>query len=138
MLKNFLLSLVLGFFALPVFGQTNTTVGLTQPTASNLKIGGFKVPSGYVIFTPVQVQGIPIVYADYTGSQNGPQGFQCQVTNGVIGGALTETGSYSGLCLLSDASLTVPANILYQAQVFDTSVICRTTQVKNTPHTPQE
>ena len=93
----------------------------TTVTASNLKISGFKIPAGTVTLTPVQINGIPIPFADGTGAQNGPTAFQCQITNGAIGGALTETGSYAGTCQVPDATMTVPANILYQIQVADTS-----------------
>ncbi len=99
----------------PALAQT------TQPTAANEKMSGFKITTGYVTFTPVDIYSIPIPFADGTGAANGPTAFECKITNGAIGGMLQQDGTFSGTCLVPDATMTVPANINYQITVVDTS-----------------
>jgi len=70
----------------------------TTVTASHLKMGGYLISTGQVNITPVNITGTPIPFADGTGAQNGPTAFSCQVVNGVITGAIGETGTVSGTC----------------------------------------
>jgi hypothetical protein len=99
---------------------------ITTVTASHLKLSGYPISTGTVVFVPVNTLGTPIAFSDGSGAQDGPTGFPCQVTAGAIVGAITETGSVSGVCQVPDATLTTPANILYSIQVCDNSTGQRT------------
>jgi len=124
-----LLRAALALFCLLGFGSFLSHAVLAQTTtvtASALKIGGYPISSGSIYITAVGPFGQPIVYADATGAQNGPSSIACKVLNGAITGAITETGSVSGPCVVPDATQTVPANLLYSIQVQDQSVGLRT------------
>ena len=121
----FALVCLLGF-GMASSGQTTTV------TASHLKLSGYPIPSGQVLLTPVSTTGAPIAFADGTGAQNGPTAFVCQIVNGAIAGAITESGSVSGACTVPDATQTTPANILYEIQVVDQSSGLRTSGMQYT------
>jgi len=129
-LYRFALALVCLFGLGQVASAQSTTV-----TASQIKISGFLIPTGLVTFAPVDINGAPISFADGTGAQNGPKAIACQIVNGAITGALTESGSVSGSCVVPDSSLTTPQNIMYQIQVTDQSTGLRTSGISYTLHT---
>lgn len=117
----FVCLLCFGSLLAPALWAQTTTI-----TASKLKMGGFLISTGEVIITPVGAYGTPIAFADGTGAQNGPTAFACQIVAGVITGAIGETGTVSGTCQVPDATMTIPANILYSIQVVDQSSGLRT------------
>jgi len=117
----------LGSLLSPAARAQTTTIG-----ASTLKIGGYPITSGSIYITAVGTFGQPIVYADATGAQNGPSSIACKVLNGAITGAITETGSVSGACVVADACQATPANLLYSIQVVDQSSGLRTSGVSYT------
>jgi hypothetical protein len=101
----------------PIIAQT----GLTQPTASTLKMGGAPISIGRVFFTPVDKNGIAIAFAGGDGSLNGPIAYQGSIVAGSITGAVQQDGTVSGNFLVPDACLANPANILYSVIITDTS-----------------
>ncbi len=115
------------FAVLCLFGLTLAlNAQSTTITASHLKMSGYPISTGLVTFTPVNSQEVPIPFADGTGAQNGPTAFVCHVTAGAIDGAISQTGTVSGSCVVPDATQTTPANILYLITVSDTSSGLRT------------
>jgi len=107
----------------------------TTITASHERIMGYDIPLGTVYAVAVDLNGLPITFADATGAQNGgqgalnavnPVGFGCHITTGAIDGAIQNDGTTSGTCSLPDSALTTPANIRYAFLVCDTSAGNRT------------
>ncbi len=79
---------------------------LTTVTASSIRMGGTAIVSGTVTFTPVNSMGIAIPFATSGGGLNGPEAFTCSIVNGALSN-----------CVIPDASLATPANLLYQVTV---------------------
>ena len=99
-----LLCALCGASALPAQMTTITAA------ANSLKIGGSVISTGTAVFTPVNVNGIAIAFSTGGGGLNSPSGFSCPITSGGLSG-----------CSIPDASLSSPANLLYQIQISDTS-----------------
>lgn len=87
----------------------NTTV-----IASALKMGGTPIVGGTVTITPTNAQGNAIPFVAGDGSQNGPQAFSAQITNGAIpmGFAVPDQSLAS--------ALTANTPLFYSVQVLNT------------------